>query len=414
MDISTTTPTVIQATSASVGGFIEDYLDKMYRQELEFPLVAHEGQNFAYHISEDLKPISFTDLEEVNPMEEIIVPEESQRELKYPNSFRLSMVNNPFNFERTYQVGNGRILAVASNAVALSTGQFGEYPLFVFCEDGIYAMFVGGGEVSYSSSRPVARDVCNNSDSVKPIDGGVVFTTDRGLMIISGSQVQEISIPVEGAFFDFTNPVNDSYLQLFDQAVNHASLVQLKPEMSKEDFRNYITAAIIAYNHNERELWVINPSKTYVYIYRSGIWLKIKASHTGVIEDYPLTYLYSNGILTDITSEATGNVPVMFLTRPIKLGTRNFKQAYRVILRSLIKTTAAKYAGLYIFGSYDGVKWAFLGGTEKTGTIRDLGANIERVDCKYFRIGFVGELTSDSSIEYIEISAESRIDNKLR
>lgn len=114
----------------------------------------------------------------------------------------MSAVDNPIYFHKnTYQIGNAEILALSSNTIALSEGQVGEAPLIVFASDGIYGLFVDAtGQMTYTNSRPLARDILNNAKSVTPTDFGVVFTTDRGLMIISGVEVQEMSEKVEGDF----------------------------------------------------------------------------------------------------------------------------------------------------------------------------------------------------------------------
>ena len=52
---------------------------------------------------------------------------------------------------------------------------------------------------------------------------------------------------------------------------------------------------------------------------------------------------------------------------------------------------------------------SFLGGNEVGGSFRDLGALAERVDVKYFRILFVGNLKGNSSIEHIDMSVGSRL-----
>jgi hypothetical protein len=404
-----------RATRISIYRFFDNNDLTLREQILTVALKAHEFHNFAYFISPDLKPLPFPDSVEVYQPQ--ATPGEFQRDQVFTNAFKVSEINNPFTFplSTTYRVGSGTILAMASNAQAISTGQFGEYPLLVFHTGGIDAMYVAGGEITYSASRPLARDVCSNPGSVKAIDGGVVFATQRGLMVISGAQVNEISAPVEGAPLLFLNPSDQSYLQLFSQAVSHASLVALSNQVSLINFRDYMQGAIFAYNYKKRELWSINPTKAYAYIYTfAGGWTKTKETAPAIVEDYPLTYLHKTGELIDISSESTTHVPVMFLTRPIKLGTLDFKQTYRAVIRGLITTAPGKYAGMYLFGSYDGIKWAFLGGSEMTGQIKDIGTTVERVDCKYFRIGFVGELTPDSALDYIEVSAKARLTGKLR
>jgi len=74
-----------------------------------------------------------------------------------------------------------------------------------------------------------------------------------------------------------------------------------------------------------------------------------------------------------------------------------------------------KYAEIYVYGSNDCMKWVLLGRNEKTGTFRDLGCFVERTDCKYFKVLFFGNLSHNSTIDYIEFSVNSRLlGNKIR
>jgi hypothetical protein len=71
--------------------------------------------------------------------------------------------------------------------------------------------------------------------------------------------------------------------------------------------------------------------------------------------------------------------------------------------------------GCYVFGSYDGRKWALLGGNEKKGKFTDIGCNISHTDVKYLRLCLAGQLSKDSRIDFIEIEADgSVLNNKLR
>ncbi|MBV5282175.1 MAG: hypothetical protein JZU53_07035 [Paludibacter sp.] len=386
--------------------------------EKEYKLTAHKTQNYAYHISNDLKPIS-------NDSAAIpfAVPNETQREQSYSNVCKVSEVNNPFVFpiENTYPIGNGQIIGFATNTIALSTGQAGQFPVYIFCTDGIYALYIGGAEVNYASSRPISREVCNNALSIKPVDSGVLFTTDEGIKVIAGAQVNDISEVLRGDYFDIAKT------ELFQKAVDHKALVQLTPEITAESILEYIASSIVGYNKkgDYKELWFTNPSKSYSYVFAHGIWHKVKQTGQEFINDYPKQYLLSSGDLIDLSSETgTGN-ETMFLTRPLKLGDQNFKQMLTCILHGHFKPENAfklvgdaltldyeRYTGLYVFGSYDCQRWQFLGGTELKGERRDIGTITEKTSCKYFRVGFVGNLSLDSTIDYIEITGKQSILSK--
>ncbi len=75
------------------------------------------------------------------------------------NVMKVSAVDNPFYFpaKNTYTPSHEDIQAVCSNTVALSQGQFGQHPLYVFCKDGIWAMAVdASGNVTYAAAYPLS------------------------------------------------------------------------------------------------------------------------------------------------------------------------------------------------------------------------------------------------------------------
>lgn len=380
-----------------------------------FPLTASKAFNFAYYISPDLKPIKY--IVTGTPSNEN--PPESNRQQVFQNTLKVSEVNNPFIFPaaNTYQVGNGDIIGLATNTVALSTGQFGQFPVYVFCTDGIYGLYVGGAEINYSSSRPVSREVCNNPKSIKAIDTGVIFTTDKGIMVLVGSEVKELSEPLRGGIFDINK------LSLFKQALNHVKLTELLPEITKETIHDYIQSAIVGYNYIEREVWFTNPDLSYSYIFSQGAWYKVKQTGSRYIDDYPKQYILNEGKLIDISSEEGTYQQVFALTRPIKMGDVEFKQMLTAVIRGRMlvenigtaPTIQKKWAGIHVYGSYDGERWVFLGGNEKNGELNDFGTRVERTDCKYFRIAFYGNINNESYINYLELEGkQSILSTKLR
>lgn len=120
---------------------------------------------------------------------------------EFPNKVYISELNSPFVFplqgRYTFQ---SRVLGVAIATTALSQGQFGQFPLYVFTEDGIWAMETAA-DGSFVTSKPLSRDVCVNPDSITSIDNAVVFVTDKGVMLLQGSQVVNISPNMNGRHY---------------------------------------------------------------------------------------------------------------------------------------------------------------------------------------------------------------------
>ncbi len=155
-----------------------------------------------------------------------------------------SVVNNPYLFEASGDntVGTGSILAVTSNTEPVSTGQFGQYPLIVFTTEGIYGMSVNS-EGLYAASYPISRDVCNNASSVTPTDNAVFFTTDKGLMAITGGQATLVSPQLSGHVSATFSTIADC------------------------DFTSYLSSCLIAYDYRNALLHIYGKDKAYHWVY---------------------------------------------------------------------------------------------------------------------------------------------------
>lgn len=420
------------------------YEGSVYRRSKTFTLTPHPYFNIAYYIEPQLKPIDlpvvgsstgvpFDSFITSNQNSLFVTPSEKNNTEDYPSGLKVSEVNNPFTFpyETTYQVGASEIVALMSNAVAVGTGQTGVAPLYVFCKDGIYSLMVdSSGEMTYTNARIIARDVCNNAKSVTPIDNGVVFTTDRGLMSIAGSEVVEIGSAVEGDVFDITDngnlPTNPTIADKAKKIMFNAFTMQQLAEfpqtlVDNTDFLTYLKGAIVNYNHNERELMVSNPDKDYTYVMdRNGNWSRRAFTAQEYVNNYPTSYRIDKaGNFYKVDADDNDTNKVYLLSNVIKLGTIAFKQAYRLVVRGYFETVAAKL-GLYVFGSYDGRQWALLGGNERddtylSGKFTDIGCKISHTDIRFLRVCLAGKLSKDTRIDYIEVSADgSALNGKLR
>lgn len=389
------------------------YINKDEIYGVTVPLKQHHMFNIAYYLSDDFRSLDFQDI--TNTFDQSWFNPSNTIEER-ANIMKVSEVDNPFTYpiEQTYSIGSGQIIGLCSNTQAISTGQFGEYPLYAFCSDGIYVLGLGNGEVEYASIRPASRDVCNNPDSITPIDNAVVFSSNRGLLMIAGETVQELSTAIEGTPYNFLSGI--SRIDLLQQAITNDKLVQLLPSISTINFKEYIKKAVVGFIYNDnRELIVSNPNYDYSYIYSldSNTWSKLDLKIDLFINNYPNLYALCKGKLLDLTQEQDlGQKQTFFLTRPIKFNAQSYVRPIQAVLRSLIKPVM--YSGLYVFGSVDGLTWRFLGGREYNGAVQgndklhdflNIGCQTSREKMRYLRIGYVGNIKFDSKLEYLEIIA---------
>ncbi len=334
---------------------------KYYVKQLDVELKPDQYNNFAYYIKDDLKPIDIMPDREIEIGDVMTVPEEKVVTEVKGNIIKVSEVNNPMYFppQNTYMVGSGKILRLVSNAASVGTGQVGDTPLYVMSTDGIWALFVdASGQLTYTNARPISRDVLNARQGVKNVDGGIVFTTDRGLMLIEGVRVSELSQKVEGDLVKFASDKGQNSLLYAKKLLENVKSIQLdikdNSTFSGVDFKVYINGARIAYNHSQRELIVANRNYDYHYIYGSGNWYIKEGQIDFFVEDYPVTYAMQSKSLVNIDKEIpdTG-VQTMFLSRPIKLGNQAFKQLSRVVLRGDFDVKNENYVNSIDFRDID-------------------------------------------------------------
>jgi hypothetical protein len=251
------------------------------------------------------------------------------------------------------------------------------------------------------------------------VDNGVFFSSDKGLMVVQGTDVACVSDVIKGTPKPTKNKVKEN-------ATANVSLVELNGDISNVDFVEYLKDCHIVYLYKKNKLLITNKNKDYSYLYSivGGVFTKLSTAY-----DYSIPF-YPNDLLVDVNEQNESHiyefpiemedeyVDTMVETRAIKLGTEDIKSSYRVVLRGLFLTEwNDKHLGIYVFGSLDCENWAYIGGKEvscRHKTIRNLGCQVERMGAKYLRVLFVGNIGKGSKIDSLEISAMRKYANKIR
>ena len=426
---------IVHGASTAYGAMVSPYLsypdsravkmiiynDKYYD---EIPLKPHPFLNIAYSLK-GLYPYSITDkYGTYTPL-----PEDSVSVA--PNKLKVSNVSNPFYFpaKQTYTVSSRNIVAMATATTALSTGQFGQFPLYVFTGEGVFALSVGTGDIAYANSFSVTRDVCNNPDSIVSTDDAIVFSTDSGLKVLSGSTVRDISSDMEG------------YLPT---AVDSSPIIKkiagvggFSDKLSSTEFIYYLEEAKVGYNYEDKEVIVANRNYPYSYVFnmQSGSWYKISASINRFLNSYPecLAVFNDHGVYNMHNGHRTVN-KILLLTRPIKFGTLTHKRIVQSAIRGVIRPSeslvyfrgetvkfrdqeilAFSKCGFYILGSNDAEHFILLSGREKIEDVRDLITKMNKTKAfKYFMIALVGGIRTDVALNYIEFMVDETYTNRLR
>lgn len=412
----------------------------------EFALTKHYYLNLAYYLAPITYKADGTRNEYLHahgidtttwPFNNPSISERNTRIFR-PTVLQVSALNNPLVFPvaQTYQPGREGIVGLCSNTVALSQGQFGQHPLYVFTKGGVYAMAVDtSGSTVYSTQVPITRDVCTSPSSIAGVDNGVCFASRRGLMLIAGGEARLISEALDG----FLPSCVDSSPVIRKVA----AVAELEDALSSTGFNGYIEGASVAYNYQENELYVSNPAYAYAYIYNigTGTWSKMSPNVTSFVRRYPECYAVIEPTdttqpprLYDLQNDYRSVAKMLLLTRPIHMGTTTHKRILQAALRGIVKRALSDLylrgeelmyrgdnldiftdVGLYILGSNDAEHFTLVSGKEKIADVRDLVTKMNKSKAyKWFMVCLAGGVRSDVSLNYTEFLVDETFTNRLR
>lgn len=360
-------------------------------------LEKHEYLNAAY--TSDLSEVYKADFD-------ISILEGTDRGFYYPNKIYTSEVNNPFTFPDTgvNEIGTGEIIDIRSATKALSQGQFGQFPLYAFTSEGIWALEVSNSG-GFSSKQPITRDVCNNPSAITQIDTAVLFTSERGIMLIQGSESICISELLNKKTFDI------STLRGYEQLTQMAGLSTDHFEHS--NFMEYIKGCNMSYDYTNQRIIVFNKEYSYAYVFslQTKTWSMIPSNFINTVNSYPDSYIMTkDNTLVNISNAGNENskaVKGIIITRPLKLDSPDL---LKTITQSIHRGVFEKgHIKSVLYGSRDCINFVPI--TSSTDhTIRSIHGS----PYKYFRFAIITELLPGESLSGTSIIFETRQTNKLR
>lgn len=324
-----------------------------------------------------------------------------------PNKLYTSEINNPFYFPPTsiVTVGTGTILGISAAAKALSQGQFGQFPLYAFTTDGVWALEVSATG-TFSARQPITRDVCVNPDSITQLDSAVLFATNRGIMHIAGSQATCITDVIATEY-----PFNPLALPYLDDL--HAMIHAEDTCLPTQPFLTFLKDCRMLYDYLHQRITLFNTNYSYAYVFslKSKQWGMTFSDLRGPLNSYPdalaMAYDETNGnklVSFSGTDEAVSKG--LLVSRPLKLGNGDtFKTVRTLIQRGMFSRGDVK---LVLYGSRDLEHW-YVVGSSTTHEIR----NISGTPYKYFRIAAVSTFTPNKSISDATIEVVPKQTNRL-
>lgn len=379
-----------RATATELLLYYTDELGQHYEQSIT--LTRHPFLNLAYTFDmfNELKG----ELTEVSQ-----TPELKTHSITYGNKIKTSSVNNPFVFseENTSELPVGKIYALSAAVQALSQGQFGQFPLYAFTDEGVWALEINGVG-TYAARQPITRDICLSPESITQLDNSVLFVTQKGIIELAGSQVQCISNTLDGETFDISQ-LKDAYRYILANGY--------KPMLP---WHQFLINARMLYDYTNQRIIVYNPLQKYAYVLslESKQWGIMECDISNTINSYPDAMAMTwKGYLVNYSSSDVSNIVGYYVTRPIKLNSPNlYKTITSIIQRGLFKKG---HLNTMLYASRDLENWYPV-----YGSADHYLRGMRGTPYKYFRIASTFNLDKDESIFGCSIQYEDRLNNKLR
>lgn len=392
-----------------------------YRVFRSFPLRSFAGIDAAYYFYDFGKSIIDAVSDGAgNPMNSAgwdITLDMINEEVVLNDQISLSKSSNPFAFPEAGVVDFDGATVCGTGMVtkALSQGQFGQFPLYVFTSTGIWALGLNS-EGDFVSKHAVSRDVALEG-TIAPIDQAIVFTTKKGVMMLSGSDIVSISPDMNGKHYVLDD---ESAAVLTSDSLSSLVLASQNPE----SFQTFMENAKPVYDYaGERLVFGSEDYGKYMYVYRlsTGTWHKMTLiegdgsplynfSVVRALNSYPdaVMSLFTNtgsmvvNLSTLINEGSSSTGPMengLIVTRPFDLDAPDVRKTIKDLrIRGQFNRGDVKYI---LLGSFDGINWKRL-------------TSLRGGSFKLFRLVIVTSFAAHESISWIDVDYETRFTNKLR
>lgn len=352
------------------------------------------------------KPLNWT-AAQMNALKETCEPENI---VSLPGRIYTSETNNPFAFRpsRAISFDGADVIGMASATKALSQGQFGQFPMYAFTTDGIWALEVSASTGGYSAKQPVTRDVCINPLSITQGDSCIYFVSDRGLMLLAGSETACISDALDDHFAQSlidTLPGYGKFLGIAGVGENAAAEIA---------FREFIKEVQIIYDYINQRLIVFKPAETggtniaYAYSLASKSWSFVENDIYKKLNSYPEALGVSAGGVVNLSTITDGTEGTGFIvTRPLSLDMPEVhKTVDAIIQRGKFRKGCIKQA---LWGSRDLIHWHLVASSDS-----HILRNVHGTPYKWFRIGVIATLKDDEALTGCSINYTPKLTNKIR
>jgi hypothetical protein len=351
----------------------------------EIGLSQHPSLNGAYYISRDPLDLSSS------VSENVMNPYPLNTAIPYPSQIYTSEAYNPYVFkaENINQLPiSADIINIASTTQPMSQGQFGQYPLYVFSDMGIFALQLASNG-NFSGLTPVTRDVIlGDGSSLTQLDDSLLFATKQGIMELVGKNTKCIT---KGLDKKIAIPSLDSIGEITCDDED-------PPVVPVPDIKTFINGCKMVYDYVNARVIVFNPEYKLAYVYaaKDDAWTMMPVEGLiDTINAYPDAYAVASvtdgvgttyslvdlSTITDPQTEVTTPPYGWLITRPFSMDSPNDFKFIDVIRQNgvfeeyLIKdgdeyngkdkiTEGDNVIRQILYGSNDLINWFIVGSSD--------------------------------------------------
>lgn len=279
------------------------------------------------------------------------------------NRLQVSLEENPFILPaaRSYRVGvaSNNIVGIGTVAEELSDGRFGDFPLIVFTTAGVHALTTGQGGILYNTVVNVNDEVAISDKAIITVKGSIVFMTRRGLLLLDGRAVTNLTEQLSLHQYLDNSVVKDE--EMFLSQVNDSRIVNTKENiLSALDFYSIedITwmDCMLAYDAIEGEILLNSvrreqdgsfSTKLLAFTLATKTWHVRTERFNHVAFAHPGYFLINAyrgtiAIFKASKEDNTSTVDCMIITQPISLEYFEAKSLLRMSLKCFIETTTTQ------------------------------------------------------------------------
>lgn len=356
----------------------------------EIALTAATANNYAYYIVPPTNAGKYTNRVFVN---NLLLPADYQEKATIieSNRLQLSKLGNCFNlpFDQSYRVGNenDKIIAMNTTVEMLADSRYGETPLYVFTDNGIWAAIVGQGSVVYGSWVFINFDHIRNPKTVAA-NGSVFYYTDRGIFALQGRQTTLISQPIEKI---------------------ESLGTEMAPAVIMVDMWYHL-------RHNELivQTGLANTDAVLVYSLDNGIWYTQDAIGRKLNNNVSILDSGDALLLFDTEEYSGANTEVCLVTRPFELTPMRFTRIEGMWPR-LLHLAEGQAVEIYLEGSALAApdNWIMLHSAESG---RRYWGQMRRChsSARFYRITICAILPPNAALTHFDIEFYDRFLRRLR